>query len=299
MTTIGLNNTEAERTRRLAIELAKKLRLEPLLAQDLMRIYQRISVAGRILYAQNGQIINVSQFQDEIRAALVRHYRRVFKEFNSPFDVDFRTIIESQKQSLHSRDIKDQQEQFIQQKSQVSSQQITDSTQRRWNDSIKGALAALLLLGAGGDNRAPEISIAPPGVLTQDEQGTIIQAPDAASIRTQVANEAGKNFDRTSPGRADTAGATETQSAAETNKFIIASVVLIAANLFTQGKKVWMTILDGKERQSHGIANGQRRSVTEPYIVQGEPLMYPGDISLGATVSNVVNCRCGSMIVLP
>lgn len=298
MTVIGINRSEAERRRRLSIELAQKLRLEPFLAQELMKIYRRISVAGRLLYVQNGQIINISEFQDDIRLALVRQYRRVFKVFSSPFDVDFRTIIDSQKQTLHNNDIRAQQEQFIQQKSQISSQQITDSTQTRWNNAIKASLAVLLLVPPQQGISVPDIPLAPSGVLIQDNEGNVSQTPNLVTQRTQVASSAGNDFDRTSPGRANTAATTETQSSAETNKFIIAGIILLAANIFTEGKKVWMTILDGKERASHQDADGQRVGVNDPYIVQGERLMYPGDISLGASADNIINCRCGSMIVL-
>jgi hypothetical protein len=30
----------------------------------------------------------------------------------------------------------------------------------------------------------------------------------------------------------------------------------------------------------------------EPFVVDGEQLMFPGDTSMGATARNIVNCRC-------
>lgn len=57
-------------------------------------------------------------------------------------------------------------------------------------------------------------------------------------------------------------------------------------------EKVWVAILDTKVRPSHRSANGQVKSKSEPFVVGGEKLMFPGDRSLGATAKNVINCRC-------
>lgn len=57
-----------------------------------------------------------------------------------------------------------------------------------------------------------------------------------------------------------------------------------------QLKKVWLTRLDGRERDSHRAANGQERELNQPYDIGGEYLMRPGDIN--ADGSQVINCRC-------
>ena len=56
--------------------------------------------------------------------------------------------------------------------------------------------------------------------------------------------------------------------------------------------KVWHTILDGREREAHHFADGQRVPVTTPFVVGNEPMMYPKDTSLGASLENVIGCRC-------
>ena len=40
------------------------------------------------------------------------------------------------------------------------------------------------------------------------------------------------------------------------------------------------------------MADGQRVGVNEPFIVDGEKLMFPGDASMGASGKNFYNCRC-------
>lgn len=61
-----------------------------------------------------------------------------------------------------------------------------------------------------------------------------------------------------------------------------------------KGTKTWQTTLDGRERPSHRALDGETVSIDEPFVspTSGARLMYPGDTSLGAPASEVVNCRC-------
>jgi hypothetical protein len=56
--------------------------------------------------------------------------------------------------------------------------------------------------------------------------------------------------------------------------------------------KVWLSLMDGRQRDAHGGAHKQRRRLEQNFTVGGEILAYPGDSSLGASASNLVNCRC-------
>ena len=56
--------------------------------------------------------------------------------------------------------------------------------------------------------------------------------------------------------------------------------------------KKWVTIMDGREREWHGEADGMLVPIDQPFEVGGELLMYPLDTSLGATADNIANCRC-------
>ncbi|MFC8124430.1 phage minor head protein [Streptomyces sp. NPDC057302] len=55
--------------------------------------------------------------------------------------------------------------------------------------------------------------------------------------------------------------------------------------------KTWRAHLDDRTRPAHVHANGQTVSVTEPFIVDGERLMFPGDPT-SASPGNTFNCRC-------
>jgi hypothetical protein len=59
--------------------------------------------------------------------------------------------------------------------------------------------------------------------------------------------------------------------------------------------KVWGTMGDDKVRPAHEDADGQEQPLDQPFIVDGEMLMYPGDTDLGASAGNVCNCRCSSV----
>lgn len=56
--------------------------------------------------------------------------------------------------------------------------------------------------------------------------------------------------------------------------------------------KRWYATPDERTREWHAEADGQEVPYDEPFIVGGEKLMYPADISMGASAQNVINCRC-------
>lgn len=74
--------------------------------------------------------------------------------------------------------------------------------------------------------------------------------------------------------------------------------VMVLLALVSIAKKTWVTIGDKLVRVkpfNHQAANGQEVGLLEPYIVSGQMLNYPGDTSLGASLGNIINCRCVSV----
>lgn len=65
-----------------------------------------------------------------------------------------------------------------------------------------------------------------------------------------------------------------------------------AADMGIEMTREWTATKDGRTRHAHGVADGQRVGVDEPFIVDGEKLMFPGDASMGASGRNLYNCRC-------
>ena len=67
-----------------------------------------------------------------------------------------------------------------------------------------------------------------------------------------------------------------------------------------QGKKLgfnmwkrWVATTDTRVREDHLAMNGVEVPQDEPFVLpDGSKMMFPADISMGADVSQVVNCRC-------
>jgi len=58
----------------------------------------------------------------------------------------------------------------------------------------------------------------------------------------------------------------------------------------TPMEKTWETLTDGKERSSHRDADKQTRPLSQPFLVGGFPMMFPGDPN--APADEVCGCRC-------
>lgn len=69
----------------------------------------------------------------------------------------------------------------------------------------------------------------------------------------------------------------------------------IAAQDIVRG---WSTTQDGRQRDSHDSMQGQRvRGLDQPFqSPSGALLLFPGDSSLGAPVSEIASCRCDETI---
>jgi hypothetical protein len=64
------------------------------------------------------------------------------------------------------------------------------------------------------------------------------------------------------------------------------------------GKEWFAAHQPDRTREWHLEADGQIRSLDEPFEVNGEQLLFPGDTSLGASADNIINCRCGYFRIL-
>lgn len=63
-------------------------------------------------------------------------------------------------------------------------------------------------------------------------------------------------------------------------------------------EKEWLATQDDRCRPSHTAANGQVRPMDEPFKVGGFDMLGPGDMSMGAPVSEIVLCRCTLLPVM-
>jgi len=102
-------------------------------------------------------------------------------------------------------------------------------------------------------------------------------------------------------------GADTNLDAAKRAKLIARNESMVSTNFgatttaSTEGmtRKEWLSTNDSRTRGSdpkdefdHIEPDGQIVGIDEPFIVNGESLMFPGDSSLGASAGNTIQCRC-------
>jgi hypothetical protein len=71
-----------------------------------------------------------------------------------------------------------------------------------------------------------------------------------------------------------------------------------ASGLYRALDKVWVSLMDGRQRDAHGAAHGQRRHLDQHFMVMGDRMNFPGDSSLGASLSNTINCFPADTVVM-
>ena len=99
-------------------------------------------------------------------------------------------------------------------------------------------------------------------------------------------------MNRESAVRAARTGITAAQNAGRLDSWIAAEKMGIKI------RRRWICTKDARTRTGHGKADGQTVEGTkEPFIVDGEKMMFPGDKSLGAHGWNIYNCRCSTRTV--
>lgn len=61
----------------------------------------------------------------------------------------------------------------------------------------------------------------------------------------------------------------------------------------TRATKTWQTTLDGRERPTHRLLDGETVGIDDYFqSSSGARLRHPGDTSLGAPPEEIINCRC-------
>lgn len=121
-------------------------------------------------------------------------------------------------------------------------------------------------------------------------RGIIAQAGEEGWSVQEAATALRKKWSDISEYRAVAISRTEILSASNLGSFTGAQTVASEVGLALD--KVWLTSVDGREREWHMLANGQKVDLNEAFIVNGEQMMTPGDSSLGASADNIVQCRC-------
>lgn len=251
-------------------DLREKVRLERLLFDEL-RLFNRALVRQTIReYKEAGRAFNAGTMQPELTAMLERHYERVGDEFDS---------------------------------------QITDQLPDDIAATSAELAAITLALDTFFSSRAPEQS----AIITEtnqrdiessiDQSIMISQEQEQPQTRIDLAIIAGALLSRKLSGRIRGISSLETQAPAETAKATEAQILTFQPPSVTGGTptdvpvmREWVTVGDERVRRAHVGADAQTVGMNEPFTVGGQLLRWPGDTSLGATVDNVINCRCSAVV---
>lgn len=286
-----LNATVAEQQQTANRQLAEKLRLERAMQVQLRSLFNTIGNDLQAFYARTGQVPDATVYSTELSGILARQYRRTGESFSGTI-VDFLREAEEDDPtvliltafaltngmtfeellfSMESESLVRTQQFFIDSVTE-DNRNITATTQRDLDIAVVA------------------------GTLFLIDQG--ITSPS----RTEVARAAKKSFTQKSASRPETIAATVTQKAAEGVKQIDNDVFFANRNRGTapplQKKEAWITRGDEKVRAAHVAADNTFKNENGVFIVDGEQLKFPGDTSLGASASNVINCRCASVLII-
>ena len=260
-------NTNTARRRQLALEIALKMRLENPFATNLRAYFKQISKDFKVIYSTTGMSVDTSRYNDELRATLKKHYRKISKAFSDNLRTvkDIKIAYESKQNT--DNEISAKMAEYIDDHSEEQTEIINKTTQKELNIALIVSIATL------------------------SETGKEITSED-------IAVETSKTFNAKIPARSDLIAVTETQNIAEETKeievltlaeqnAIIAGTVLSIAIL----KKRWLSVLDAKTRHSHAVLDNTVIKVTESFMVGGYPMSRPGD-SRTAPPQEFMNCRC-------
>ena len=255
-------------------QLAKKIKLEDNLSPKLTRFFRGISRSITPVLRVTGRVPTLDSFRDDLIEILTKHYRNVAKEFKG--DV----VTEVTKAA--SLDIETKQE-------------TIDVIAEEGESVLDEALAATIAIRA--PKQADFILATTEKELNQSVEKVSIEAAKEGETLTMAerGKRAARDFNEKIPGRVETIAMFETQAMAEDTKITEAQVIALAGIVI---KKEWNTILDERTRSSHVVADGQKRPLALPFTVQGQSLMMPGDTLLGATLDNVLGCRCSTSFSL-
>lgn len=239
--------------------------LELLLLPEVSAIFNKTVRSYVADLLATGEIPSAAVFQDVWRGTFQKHYRRVARSF-----------LDNQRQSKFI-------EALLETKQELAPGE---------NDVLQVGFALWAL----------EFGREQVGFLlgtTQEQYAEALARStelNEGASRAVVAAGAGVILRQLFNGREGTIVNVQTQAPAEESKRREAGALRVSeGELAEDGQKEWQTVGDSAVRTAHRSANRQRRPTNAAFTVAGQSLRYPGDRSLGASLSNVINCRCNAL----
>lgn len=255
------------------IDLRSKIALERKLRPELQKLNRKI-VRDYVRGIGTQTNFQPAQVHDEALATILNeHYDRARIEFSKRINKEL--PVEVKATDAEEAEIAAALAIFFSERSQQQTRFINDTTQKNMEAAFTDA------------------------VFLSQEQA---MAEERQVTPQELALTAGSLLSLKLAGRVEGVVSTETQAASETSKDTEATVLsgIGAAVAITTARDVpvtkeWITVGDELVRPAHNNADNQIQQVGGSYIVGGQSLRWPGDTGQGATLNNVMNCRCASI----
>jgi hypothetical protein len=278
--TVSLHQAEAQAV--LEAKLALEAELAPRLAA-VMRQYVGLWAEGK------GHVgwIPKSEMMATLVQVLERHFARVVLVISGRKPPPGATIAEAALTSAHAESLRA--------RARTQSRLIVDGLDRRLATVLAHVrtgrkmadLEEMETKAEGGVIDKPPPLPGPDSTPTTGYQGDLQRAIDHVRGEITAKARAGANM--------------ATNGVANEGRRII---VTEPGDADGQVMQRWFNQQDDRVRHpprsafDHWSCHGQTVPVTEAFTVSGEKLRFPGDVGMGASIGNVINCRCFSQYLL-
>lgn len=265
-------------------DLSSKMKLEKAISEDMGKLFTRMNRAFRSEYSNTGRIIDFTQFRDDIKDVLRRHYRRVQTEFIGAIVFDQKADVFPHafiKQIEDNDVIEEALRLWLEERVETQPEFILETTIDDAQTSVRQAERSLLDDGLGATTAA--IAVTSFAFLRRRFTGRI---PGIAISETQASSESTRFIE------AQVLSGRRPFNLPVTDDFPVADDV----DSPSDATKQWVTIGDSRVRSTHVSAGGQRVDMDDNFVVGGFNMRHPGDSSLGAPIREWINCRCSSSI---
>jgi len=270
-------------------ELERKLRLENMFKREIRSIFRRMVADFRVSVAATGRAPRGNKYDSQWRTALQVQYERVHKAFKGE------VVNQNGRKSLQF---------WLGKQALDDANELEDLALLRWRDDMSERQARIIM-----ETNDAEMQLA------IDRAREALQADGEILSARNIAAAAMAILAVRFIGRTNTIAQTETQAAAEVTKQIeaeiIAGVVPFVLRGFEPGvpvfvddvvpqaqreiTKTWDTVGDNRVRPSHVAADGNTVGVDDIFTLNtGSQLRFAGDMSLGADIADLINCRCST-----
>jgi hypothetical protein len=243
-------------------QLALKLKLERIFQREVRSLFNRIRIGYRI-GVSTGNTVRAQAYAPAWQALLEKHYTRTQRAFSGIVKDDTKAVDDEELAALMAWSLN---------AAQKTTPEIIHTTQNNMDESMTQARQAL------------------------SDQGNFQYSQQELALASAVI--LGRKF----VGRESTIVITNTQQAAESTKLIgayseagldpMAAVTRERIPIKPKAVKDWSDDGGPNIRDGHHTGQVARVFIDEPFIVNGQQLMYPGDTSMGASIENIANCHC-------